>query len=45
MKIEDLSAEEVANRAMNIASNMCVHTNSEFIVHTLEDKAKTEESK
>ena len=40
MSIEDLTAEEVADRAMNIAADMCVHTNKEFLTYTLEDKGK-----
>ena len=40
MSIEDLTAEEVAARAMNIAADMCVHTNKEFLTYTLEDKGK-----
>eukprot|EP00429_Kryptoperidinium_foliaceum_P052252 CAMPEP_0176093940 /NCGR_PEP_ID=MMETSP0120_2-20121206/47071_1 /TAXON_ID=160619 /ORGANISM="Kryptoperidinium foliaceum, Strain CCMP 1326" /LENGTH=193 /DNA_ID=CAMNT_0017427875 /DNA_START=122 /DNA_END=700 /DNA_ORIENTATION=- len=27
MSVEDMSAEEVADRAMNVAADMCVHTN------------------
>ena len=40
MSVEDMTAEEVAAKAMNVAADMCVHTNKEFIVHTLEDKGK-----
>jgi ATP-dependent protease HslVU (ClpYQ) peptidase subunit len=40
MSVEEMSAEEVADRAMNVAASMCVHTNKEFIVHTLDEKAK-----
>jgi ATP-dependent protease HslVU (ClpYQ) peptidase subunit len=40
MSVEDLSAEEVADRAMHIAADMCVHTNKEFLTYTLEDKGK-----
>jgi len=40
MSIDDLTAEDVANRAMNIAADMCVHTNKEFLTYTLEDKGK-----
>lgn len=42
MSVEDMSAEEVASRAMHVAASMCVHTNTEFIVHTLDDKGKIE---
>jgi ATP-dependent protease HslVU (ClpYQ) peptidase subunit len=45
MCVEDMSAEEVADRAMNVAANMCVHTNTEFLIHTLEDKGKIEAPK
>jgi ATP-dependent protease HslVU (ClpYQ) peptidase subunit len=39
MSVKDMSAEEVASKAMNVAASMCVHTNTEFITHTLEDKS------
>lgn len=45
MSVDDMSAEEVASRAMHVAASMCVHTNTEFIVHTLDDKGKIEEAK
>ena len=45
MSVEGMSAEEIADRAMHVAANMCVHTNTEFITHTLEDKGKVEEPK
>lgn len=45
MGVEDMTAEEVADRAMNVAADMCVHTNKEFLVHTLEDKGKIVEPK
>ena len=32
----DLDAEEIARRAMQIAADICVYTNSSFIVETLE---------
>jgi len=41
--IPDLSAEEVARKSMNIASNMCVYTNDQYVVEIL--KAKIEEEK
>ena len=37
MSVDHMTAEEVATMAMNIASNMCVHTNKEFITHSLVD--------
>jgi hypothetical protein len=37
MSVEDLSAEEVARRAMNVASDMCVYTNKEFLTFSVED--------
>lgn len=40
LSVDDMSAEEVASRAMHVAASMCVHTNTEFIVHTLDDKGK-----
>jgi hypothetical protein len=40
----ELSAEDVAKKAMKIASEMCVYTNQEFLVETLETKEKEEES-
>eukprot|EP00904_Undaria_pinnatifida_P012976 jgi/Undpi1/8809/HiC_scaffold_25.g11271.m1 len=35
---EELSAEEVARRAMEIASELCVYTNNNFTVHSLDDE-------
>ncbi|HKM62000.1 MAG TPA: ATP-dependent protease subunit HslV [Acidisphaera sp.] len=35
MEIPDLSAEEIARRAMKIASQICVYTNGNVIVETL----------
>jgi ATP-dependent HslUV protease, peptidase subunit HslV len=37
MSVDDMTAEEVAQRAMDIASDMCVYTNKNFISYTLED--------
>ena len=37
MNVEDMSAEDVAQRAMDIASDMCVYTNKNFVTYTLED--------
>ncbi len=34
----DLSAEEIARRAMKIASDICVYTNDELTIETLEAK-------
>eukprot|EP00934_Nitzschia_sp_Nitz4_P007151 Nitzschia sp. Nitz4//scaffold133_size116822//30974//31759//NITZ4_003799-RA/size116822-snap-gene-0.2-mRNA-1//1//CDS//3329535372//7141//frame0 len=42
MAVPELSAEEVATRAMNIASDMCCHTNKNFKTLTLEDKSDEE---
>ena len=42
MSVEDMSAEDVATKAMNVAADMCVHTNKEFITHTLDDTAGEE---
>ncbi len=35
----DLSAEEIARRAMEIASDICVYTNANIIVETMESSA------
>jgi hypothetical protein len=43
MCVDDMSAEEVAKRAMNVASDMCVHTNKEFLSYTMDDIGKTKE--
>ena len=46
MSVEDMSAEEVAQKAMDVASDMCVYTNKNFLSYTLEDvsgKAEEEE--
>jgi ATP-dependent HslUV protease subunit HslV len=33
--VPELSSEEVAKRAMDIASDMCVYTNKNFMVETM----------
>jgi ATP-dependent HslUV protease, peptidase subunit HslV len=43
MDMPDMSAEDVARKAMDIASDMCVFTNKEFIVETVKVKEKQEE--
>jgi ATP-dependent HslUV protease subunit HslV len=43
MDIPDLSAEDVAKKAMTIASSMCVYTNDNFLVETIEAKKEGEE--
>ena len=43
MDFPDLSAEEVAQRAMEIASDMCVYTNKEFMVEVMDTKEKEED--
>ena len=32
---EDLSVEDIANRAMTVASEICVYTNKEFVIEKL----------
>ena len=48
--IDDLSAEDVASKAMNIAGEMCVYTNKNFMTEVLDsvdedgdDEKKTDE--
>jgi len=44
MDIPELSAEEVATKSMNIAGDMCIYTNHEFLTETLDSvEKKTEE--
>lgn len=43
MSVEDMDAEEVAAKAMNVASDMCVYTNKEFLTFTIDDKGKAKE--
>ena len=43
MGVEELSAEDVASRAMNVAADMCVFTNSEFISYSLDDRPSSSE--
>jgi ATP-dependent HslUV protease, peptidase subunit HslV len=47
MEFEDLSAEDVARRAMRIASDMCVYTNDCYRIEILdcEPEKKSNESK
>ena len=40
--IPELSAEDVARKAMNIAGDMCIYTNKNFLVETI-DVAEEEE--
>lgn len=35
--VDDLSAREIATRAMGVASDMCVYTNTNYIVEELEE--------
>lgn len=42
--IEELSAEEVATKAMKIATSMCVYTNDSYRIEIM-DCAKEEEKK
>lgn len=36
--LPDLTAEEVAAKAMNVAADMCIYTNTNFLVETLDSK-------
>jgi ATP-dependent HslUV protease subunit HslV len=45
MDLPDLTAEQVAEKAMNIASDMCVYTNKEFMVESMATKEKDEDEK
>ena len=40
MTVEDISADEVADRAMRVASQMCVYTNDNFLTYTIDDVGK-----
>lgn len=44
MDFPDLSAEEVAEKAMGIASDMCVYTNKEFMVEAMDTKEEEEDN-
>jgi ATP-dependent HslUV protease, peptidase subunit HslV len=42
--LPDLSAEDVARKAMKVAADMCVYTNENFMIEVIdasEDKSKT----
>lgn len=43
MSVEDMSAEEVASKAMNVAADMCVYTNKEFLTLTMDSAAEEKE--
>lgn len=43
MSVDDMSAEEVADHAMNVAADMCVHTNKEFLSYSMDDVQKNQE--
>jgi ATP-dependent protease HslVU (ClpYQ) peptidase subunit len=42
MSVEDMTAEEVAAKAMNVAADMCVYTNKNFISLSMVDEGKIE---
>ena len=43
MSVDDMSAEDVAKKAMDVASDMCVYTNKEFLSYTLNDVGENPE--
>ena len=43
--VPDMTAKDVAEKAMGIAASMCVYTNENFVTHTLEAKDKVDEEK
>jgi ATP-dependent HslUV protease, peptidase subunit HslV len=43
--IPELSAEDVARKAMNIAADMCVYTNHNFRVEVIDAKPKEDAGK
>jgi ATP-dependent HslUV protease, peptidase subunit HslV len=45
MDLLDLTAEQGAEKAMNIASDMCVYMNKEFMVEAMDTKEQDEEEK
>jgi len=42
--IEELSAEDVAHRAMKVAANMCVYTNDNFMKEIMDEKPEVKEN-
>lgn len=38
--LPDLSAEDVARKAMKVAASMCVYTNDNFMVEIIEEKSE-----
>jgi len=43
MSVDEMSAEDVAQKAMDVASDMCVYTNKEFLSYTLNDVGESTE--
>ena len=43
MSVDEMSAEEVAQKAMDVAADMCVYTNKEFLSYTLNDVGEASE--
>jgi len=43
MSVDDMSAEEVASKAMNVAAEMCVYTSKEFLTLTMDSAEEKEE--
>ena len=43
MSVDEMSAEDVAQKAMDVASDMCVYTNKNFLSYTVDDIGDTVE--
>ena len=43
MTVPDVSAEEVCQRSMDIASDMCVYTNKSFMLEVMDDDKKADD--
>jgi len=41
--VPDLSAEDVARKAMKVASEMCIYTNDNYIIETIDAVEKKDE--
>lgn len=45
MDVDSMSAEDVAKKAMKIATDMCVYTNDHYMIETMDAKPKVDDAK
>jgi ATP-dependent HslUV protease, peptidase subunit HslV len=45
MEVDSMSAEDVAKKAMRIATDMCVYTNDHYMIETMDAKPRLDDAK